>query len=604
MKYKEYKKKLSYPKLVENDILNRYLNHIGYNETMVNFLINSPEENAPYLMNDLMAAVDYIINNHEDLRVFIVGDYDADGCTSTAIMLNTLSQIFPDMMCSYYIPHRVNDGYGLSVDIVKKIIDSSSQINTIITVDNGIAAHEAIQFAKDNGFTVILTDHHEIGDSIPNADFVVHPALVPYPYPNISGATVAYKFCNWLIDKVLENDTSNQDALLALKDANLQYAAISVVSDVMPVGDSDEYELEYNENRTILKKGLELMRNNPDWRLDIFFDMFQIQKETMDETTIGFYVSPLINAVGRLDDASDAVRFLTATNEETAIKYASWMGHLNEKRKGLKKEYLVIAKENLDTSQPAIVAKCEDMHEGLIGIIAGNLKEEYQKPAFVFAKTLENGLVAYKASARSTDNVNLYEVLKTINDEHPGMIAKFGGHSGAAGLTVMESEFDAFALALQQEVFDITASNELEVNYLNIQAMDIPAFAKSLEIIKPLGRGLPKPLIRVEIAVNQIDFFFNSEHVKLTSNGHEYWLYGALSEFYNQDNLHSFYKTGDNTQKKTDELKMSPEEAYQYHWERWKCRVAQKFELYLELDYGQFMNQIGPVPSVRQYKKM
>lgn len=498
---------------------------------------------------------------------------------------------------NYYIPHRINDGYGLSSKIVDKLSVQFPDTTIIMTCDNGIAAIDAVEYAKNKGYKVFVTDHHTMDvNNLPKADYIVHPAITGYPFAEISGATVAYKIAQGLIEEFNINDEE-------LSEYILQLAAISIISDVMPLANKDIDTMRVNENRTILKKGIELMRNKPNWRLKIMFDMFKLQNENLDETMIGFYISPVINAVGRLDDAAEAVAFLTAKTQERAILKCSIMGYLNDERKELKKESLDKINKTLDTSKSAIIVKSDEIHEGIVGIIAGNLCEQNQKPAIVFTKCDALEEPAWKASARSIEGINLYDILKEINDENPDVIYTFGGHSGAAGLTVLDSHIDEFTDIFYDKV---SALGNVETNkyYMTVLASDIEAVAKALEEIKPLGNGIPKPIIKTTMFINQYDFFYNSGHVKLSNCfKNELWLYNALEKFTAlSSNMNDFEKKLDNTEKKMATCNISRREAKKIRWERWESKKNTKplFDCIFELDYGNFMGCVGPIYSVIQ----
>lgn len=599
MKYIQYPQKKITKKITSNEKLDEYLLNIGFTSDHINYILNCPNENDLHLMHDMDKMLDEIKNLSKETVFTIVSDYDADGVTSNSILYLVLTKI--GFKVNYYVPHRIYDGYGLSIKIVDKILEEYPETNIIITCDNGIAAVDAVSYAKSKGFKVYVTDHHtpDMNNLPKEADYIVHPALPGYPFPHISGATVAYKVAKGLLETFNIMDKKLEEYIT-------QLAAISIVSDVMPVANKELELMKVNENRTILKKGLELMRTNPDWRLETMFDMFKIQKETLDETTIGFYIAPVINAVGRLDSAAEAVAFLTADNKEVAILKCSIMGYLNEERKLLKAQALNSLKDTIDITKPSIIVKSDKIHEGIVGIIAGNLCEQYQKPTIVFSKMELNGEKAWKASARSIEGVNLYELLSEINGEKPEVIYTFGGHSGAAGLTVLDSHFDEFEKMFNKKVENL---GELESNkyFMYILSSDLDEFAKSLLEIKPLGEGLPKPVIKTTMFINQYDFFYKSSHVKLSNCfGNELWLYNSLNEFStNNKNMENFYKVMDNTEKKMATENISRREAKSQRWERWESKRGEKplFDIISELDYGNFMNKVDTIHSVIQYER-
>lgn len=596
MTYTPYTQKPSV-KMTSNKQLDQYLAGIGMTPSHVELIMHPPKENSPHLIHHLDAMVNDIINLSRDTAITIVGDYDADGVTSTSILYLTLKALEFSKV-HYYIPHRIFDGYGLSTKIIDKIIEMYPDTSVIMTCDNGISASDATHYAKQNNFRVFITDHHTPDiENLPEADYIVHPALAGYPFTEISGATVAYKVAKTLLQRAKIQDYDLEEYLL-------QLAAISIVSDVMPLANPELVKMKFNENRFLLKNGIASMRNRPNWHLELLLELLKIPEKTIDETTIGFYIAPLINAVGRLNDASKAVDFFTTPEREEAVLKCSIMKLLNDERKKLKAATLTEVKKDLDSSSPAIIIKSADIHEGIIGIIAGNLADEFQKVTLVFSECIVDNQRAWKASGRS-NGANLYDLLKEINDENPDLIHAFGGHAGAAGITVLDKNIQEFE-RLFQEKAKKTNSVSVEKHYIYVLASELDTFAKSLQEIKPLGNGLAKPIVKTSMLITRIDLFYKKGHVKLSNCfGNEIWIYGGLEEFLsNKDNFSLFHKTHDNLKNKVISG-MAYDDAQNERWEKWEAKKGEKpvFDIICEVDFGNFMNNCVPIYSTIQYHR-
>ena len=302
--------------MLQNELLNNYLKEKGMTEKGFELLTNPIPEHDPMLFSDMEAVVRFLLAYAKDNTVIICADYDADGVTSGTIlylMAKTLG-----FNAEYHIPLR-HDGYGLSVKTVEEFAETHDASKTLLlTCDNGIAAFDAVSKAKELGFLVIVTDHHEIQDRLPEADCIIHPQL-GYPFAAISGATVAYKLAQAVIRATPEIEWGD------LPDYFLQLATISIISDVMPVGSFDEKELALNENRGILIKGLKSLNERPNHHLKKFFEMIGVTIGQIDETTIGFSIAPVINAVGRLYDAVVGLKAFIADNEDDLMVNLSYM---------------------------------------------------------------------------------------------------------------------------------------------------------------------------------------------------------------------------------------------------------------------------------------
>lgn len=577
------------------NILKPWLDKLGYTEETLNIIANPPKENDYHLLSDNEATCKKLISlaNEGGHHVVVVGDYDADGVTATSILLLALQKI--GLTVDYYIPHRVKDGYGLSVGIIDKVLDKWSDVDVFMTCDNGIAAKSAVDYAKEKGMFVIVTDHHSVNPEFypDKADLIVHPGHKDsYPFRNISGAQVAWKISQELFELASVHDE-------ALENYLFQLMTVSIVSDVMPVASTDIEEMKHNENRYLLSQGIESLRTRPDIHWKYIFKAMNIDPSTIDETTIGFYIAPAINATGRLVTAEVALKALTAKDEKSLQMYSSMMVYYNTCRKEMKYELLEETKNMVDDSKPIIILRYK-MPEGLVGIIAGNYADRYKRPCFVFAPTEVDGKKAWKGSARSPEccDWNCFENL-CLTQEKTESILKFGGHAGAAGLTVMDDDFTTFENALIATAKDIDINNDMS----SIFDIELPVNAFSglkdeIVSLKPFGNGLPKPVIKTQGKIWRIDMFFKSNHVKLSlEGGQEIWLYGELQSFLAKNDIKRYYDLI-----KSNEDKKGKEE----RWEFWMLKKGRslQWEIIAEYDYGTVMDAVGLIPGNARVKQI
>lgn len=574
-----------------NKYMDSYLKKVLPSKDVYEALAHPCEEHDPALLPDIDEASQFLLDN-KHMDVFIFGDYDADGILSTSILYNGLKEFFYSV--NYMIPNREKDGYGMNVNMLKKAFEGRNPKNMIvITCDNGISCHEAIQFAKDEGATVILTDHHTPDvNNLPKADYIIHPQLGNYPFGGISGATVTYKFMKYLFKKASH---SNE----ALEKYLLQLATISVVTDVMPVASPTVEEMGVNENRGILIKGLKSINEEPDWHIAMLMDFMNISPGTMDETAIGFSVGPTLNASGRIFDATIAVDFFAyeEQNKEFANTSASFLMYLNDKRKQMKNDELKMAKEVVQGTDCRL-AFAEGLSKGLIGIVAGNFSQETHLPSGVFTLGIVNGEAVWTGSMRS-DSINLYDALTWVNERLP--LVNYGGHTGAAGVSVRDADkdefiklFETYATENACEPVDIS----IELNNFN----DYKEFGEALKELKPLGNGLPRPTVKVKFFCDNVTIFYKSGHVKLGNyKKEELWLYGQKDAILAHPVLQILPLSKDNVQAKLDEG-MTLEEAHANKYERYsKYKSYYIFDITAEADYSTFMNTTGPQLTVRSF---
>ena len=359
----------------------------------------------PYELHDMDKAVTRIRQAIEnDEQILIYGDYDADGMTSASIVKEALEQLGAE--CQVYLPNRFTDGYGPNASVYKYFIDNQG-ISLFITVDNGVAGLEAIELAQSMGVDVIVTDHHSMPEILPDAYAIVHPEHpeADYPFKHLAGCGVAFKLATALLEEV-------QVELLDL-------VAIGTIADMVSLT---------GENRILVKYGLSVLKNTQRIGLQELFKIAGIQSDELNEETVGFQIAPRLNALGRLDDPNPAIELLTGFDEEEARDIALMINQKNDERKEMVQHIYDEAKFMIDPKKPVQVLAGKGWNPGVLGIVAGRLLEELHQPIIVL--NIENGLA--KGSARSIEAVDIFEAL----DPHRELFVAFGGHAGAAGMTL------------------------------------------------------------------------------------------------------------------------------------------------------------------------
>lgn len=443
----------------------------------------------PSLLHDAPKAAKKIADAiREGKKITLVGDYDVDGISSTAIMIDFFRQIpYP---LEAIIPNRFSDGYGVSPNLLKRV-----NADLIITVDNGITAIEAAQVCKERGIELIITDHHTPLDRLPEAYAIVNPKLstCSYPFQEICGAQVA-----WLLLGLLKKELNLNIDMREF----LDILCIAIIADIMPLVDI---------NRTLVKEGLKVLMSSQRASSLIIKDF--LNKSSITSEDIAFQIAPRINSAGRLEDASISLEFLTAASTNQAYKQFEKLNSLNERRREWEAETTNEAIKLVNSDDTIIVVAKEDWHEGVVGIVAARLVEHFSKPAIVLS--INNGIA--KGSARSIGNVNIYELIK----QNGHLLTKFGGHKMAAGLGLNEQDIDAFRIAINgsasklnpddfkslDEVIGILPSSEIDIELLNL-----------LESFEPYGEANSRPLFLIKDAqiLETKTFGKESSHSKVT----------------------------------------------------------------------------------------
>ena len=424
----------------------------------------------PYLLHDMDKAVDRIRQAIEQGELILVyGDYDADGMTSASIVKESLEQLGAE--CLVYLPNRFTDGYGPNASVYKYFIGQQG-VSLIVTVDNGVAGHEAIDLAQSMGVDVIVTDHHSMPEVLPDAYAIVHPEHpeADYPFKHLAGCGVAFKLACALLEEV-------QVELLDL-------VAIGTIADMVSLTD---------ENRIMVQYGLEVLRNTQRIGLQELFEIAGISSSDITEETVGFQLAPRLNALGRLADPNPAIDLLTGFDDEEVHEIALMIQEKNEERKEIVQSIYEEAKSLVDPNKSVQVLAKEGWNPGVLGIVAGRLLEELGQTVIVL--NIEDGRA--KGSARSIEAVDIFEAL----NPHRELFIAFGGHAGAAGMTLEAEQLDALSEILETYVkdkgIDAKGKNTLYLDEeLDLESLSLET-VKSFERLAPFGMDNQKPVFYI-----------------------------------------------------------------------------------------------------------
>lgn len=463
--------------IIDENIINSYINPV------YKYL------HSPKTMKDVVIAVDIIKRKiQENKKIRIIGDYDVDGIISVFILYTALKKCGANV--DYEIPDRIKDGYGINENIVKVAYDEG--VDTIITCDNGISAIDQIQYAKDLGLTVIVTDHHDVPfieeDGVRTflslqADAIINPKQIEceYKFKSICGAGVAFK----LMEALYEEIGMDKEECYKL----IEFVAIATVCDVVDLID---------ENRIFVKNGLEMLNNSKNIGINALKKACGLEDKEITAYHLGFVIGPCLNASGRLDSAKKGLELLLMEDDEEAKNLAQEIVDLNDARKNMTKEGVDRAINIIDSTDinndKILVVYIPDIHESLAGIVAGRVKEKYNKPTIILTKS-EEGV---KGSARSIEEYNMFEGLLACKE----LLDKFGGHPMAAGLSLQEDKVDELRIALNNkcELTDedltrkIMIDSSLPLEYLNLHLIE------ELNVLEPFGKGNAKPVFGVRDA--------------------------------------------------------------------------------------------------------
>ena len=434
----------------------------------------------PLLLPDMELALDVVGRKiRAGERIRIVGDYDIDGICSTYLLYRALQRV--GAAVDYEIPDRIKDGYGINEAIIRAAAQDG--IDTILTCDNGIAAVQQAELAAELGMTMVITDHHDIrqnedgGDLLPRAAAVVDPKRKDsrYPYPEICGGMVAYKLVKGLYQRFCIPESEWQDLL--------PFAAIATVGDVMKLKD---------ENRIVVKEGLKRIGQTENIGLHKLIEKNRLDPDRLTAYHIGFVIGPCLNASGRLETAKVALSLLLSEDEAEADALADKLKTLNDTRKSMTAKSVEAAAmlvEERYLEDWVLVVFLPDCHESLAGIVAGRLRERYHKPSIV----LTRGEEAVKGSGRSIEGYHMFEALVEVQE----LLLKFGGHPMAAGLSLKETDIDAFRRRLNENAKKkLTEADLVEKIWIDValplEYIDEPLI-QELHLLEPFGQGNEKP---------------------------------------------------------------------------------------------------------------
>ena len=450
-------------------------------------------------MDQCVRVVKEAIANNK--KIFIYGDYDADGIMSTSILVKMFKML--NYPVSYHIPNRYTDGYGLNLQRSQEIVDNGFDL--LITVDNGITAYEGIENAKKNGLQVLVFDHHQPGDVLPNCDYILHPSVSEFGETATSAGFVTFMFAKSFLGYF--------DYYLAT------LASISLVSDMMPL---------VSYNRNLLRLMIKEYSNHPSLSVDLLKE-----KEAFNEGTIGMKIAPKINAIGRLidDDSllSRTVEFFVSDDKNLLLNYNEWINQINLERKELTKEAVENSKD-IDVDAPAIIGVISQK-EGIIGLIANNFVKKYHKPTIIFA--LDQTGEVYKGSARSPEGLNIVDTFAKLSE----YLEAYGGHAMAGGCSVKKENFEAF-----KEAFINIAS---ETKVIKKEVETIPLYINEITqenydligTFSPFGECWSSPYFSLpRIRVASLMYSRDSQHI-LTSIGNNSRLTGF---YFSKDNMSQY----------------------------------------------------------------
>ncbi|BDR19251.1 MULTISPECIES: single-stranded-DNA-specific exonuclease RecJ [Vibrio] len=438
----------------------------------------------------------------EQKRIIVVGDFDADGATSSALSVLALRMLGSHNV-DYLVPNRFEDGYGLSPEVVDQALELGAEM--IMTVDNGVSSIEGVRYAKENGITVLVTDHHLPGQVLPDVDAMVNPNLESCHFPSkaLAGVGVAFylmmALCvhmrkhNWFAEQGMQ-----EPKLMELIDL----VALGTVADVVPLDEN---------NRILVHQGLQRIRaGKARPGIQALIEVAKRDARRLVASDFGFALGPRINAAGRLDDMSFGVELLMCNNIHAARRMASELDGLNQTRKeieeGMKQEAMAFC-ERLQFGEGSelpygLALFQRDWHQGVIGILASRIKEKFHRPVIAFA---DGGEGTIKGSCRSIPGLHMRDALDFIDTQNPGLIIKFGGHAMAAGLTIKEQDFERFS-----RLFDEVVKKELDEAALKGVIMSDGELkpeefsmhvAEQLRSGGPFGQAFPEPIFDGEFKV-------------------------------------------------------------------------------------------------------
>lgn len=453
----------------------------------------------PYLLKDMEKAVNRIKTaqkNNEKITIY--GDYDVDGITSIAILYKHLTSMGFEV--DYYVPDRIQEGYGVNRDALDKIKESGTKV--VITVDTGITAVEETEYAKGIGMDIIITDHHECKETIPDAYAAIDPKRkdCKYPFKNLAGVGVAFKLIQAL------DDQSSVDELM---DKYSDLICLGTVADISPLVD---------ENRIIVTKGLEKFRNTENIGLKALIDVSITNSKPITTSTIGYIIAPRINASGRLGCASRSVEMFLTSDRDRAYELANGLCEENTIRQQTEQNMFAQALEYIENNpqikdDQVLVIPHENWHHGIVGIVSSKITEKFYKPSILFAIDGDEA----KGSGRSISGFNLFEAL----EESSHLLEKFGGHELAAGLSIKTENIEKFREAINAHTAEkidekaliptVSIDAVIKPSYITLETVD------EINKLQPFGVENPSPNFAVRnIKIHKISTMSEKKHLRMT----------------------------------------------------------------------------------------
>ena len=460
-------------------------------ESLDTFAKEETIHHDPFLfseMSKIITRINEAIDQGEPILIY--GDYDADGVTGTSILVRCLREL--GALVDYYIPNRFYEGYGPNEDAFMQAIADGYQL--VITVDNGIAGVDEAEILLEHGVDLIITDHHQVKETLPRAYAILHPELDEnYPFHHLSGAGVALKVAEALLQEVIPEDF-------------YAIAMLGTIGDVVPLID---------ENRSIVKRGLAALRETEIEGLNAMMDLAGTEKSEATEVNVGFELCPRLNAPGRMDEAALSVECLIAESEEEAKLIADQIESFNSERQKVTQKVLEEATKLVDAKTLAkkkvVILYSPNWHEGILGIVAGRLAKQWQKAVFVVTDDHEGFL---KGSARAVEGYHLFELLNQCQD----LIERFGGHALAAGITFAPENLQALEDKMNELLQEVEVTSSLQID-LSLPLADLNvSFVEQLSILAPFGEGNRPPVIELKnVYVKNVKPIGNKlQHLKFT----------------------------------------------------------------------------------------
>ncbi|EGR0765553.1 single-stranded-DNA-specific exonuclease RecJ [Vibrio parahaemolyticus] len=487
----------SIPPILKRIYINRGITDIAQLETSARGLHSYQK------LGGIEQAVELLFQAiQEQKRIIVVGDFDADGATSSALSVLALRMLGSNNV-DYLVPNRFEDGYGLSPEVVDQALELGAEM--IMTVDNGVSSIEGVRYAKENGITVLVTDHHLPGQVLPEVDAMVNPNLDSCAFPSkaLAGVGVAFYLMMALCVHMRKHNWFAQQGMQEPKLMELiDLVALGTVADVVPLDEN---------NRILVHQGLLRIRaGKARPGIQALIEVAKRDARRLVASDFGFALGPRINAAGRLDDMSFGVELLMCNNIHAARRMASELDGLNQTRKeieeGMKQEAMAFCErlqfgENSELPYGLSLFQ-RDWHQGVIGILASRIKEKFHRPVIAFA---DGGEGTIKGSCRSIPGLHMRDALDFIDTQNPGLIIKFGGHAMAAGLTIKEQDFERFS-----RLFDEVVKKELDEAALKgviltdgeLKPEEFSMhIAEQLRAGGPFGQAFPEPIFDGEFKV-------------------------------------------------------------------------------------------------------